>query len=206
MSLSADSTLITVDTTIVDDNELTVDTGTRHKPIITTIQEDLTPQRQGGWYAFQFRGLDLDGDVLQYAVPTLSQGSFDEQSNSSVKPYLDAIVSNGNITVGLVGNTSQVALEPGDDIQVLVSSTDLISQQQTLAWYDAQVTNYTTIQLAGNVKVLGNVGDYVSQTISSANAVIANISTTLGTLTVVNPAASTIFNNSFNLCVSLALP
>lgn len=183
MSLSADSTLVTVDTTIVDGNELTVDTGTRHKPIILTTQSELVSERQGGWYAFQFRGLDLDGDVLQYAVPTLSQGSFDEQSNSSVKPYIDAIVSNGNITVGLVGNTSQVSLEPGDDIQVLVPSTDLISQQQTLAWYDAQVTNYTTIQLAGNVKVLGNVGDYVSQTISSANAVIANISTTLGTLT-----------------------
>jgi hypothetical protein len=183
MGLSADSTLITVDTTIVDDNPLTVDTGTRHRPIITTIQEDLVPQRQGGWYAFQIKATDLDSDILQYVIPTLSQGSFDEQSNSSVKPYLDAVVSSGNITVGLVGNTSQAALEPGDDIQVLVTTTDPISQQPTLAWYDAQVTNYTTIRLAGNVKVLGNVGDYISQTISSANAIISNIATTIGTLT-----------------------
>lgn len=183
MSLSADSTLITVDTTIVDDNELTVDTGTRHKPIITTIQEDLTPQRQGGWYAFQMQAIDLDSDVLQYVIPTLSQGSFDEQSNSSVKPYLDAVVSSGNITIGLMDGTSQPSLEPGDDIQVLVTTTDPISQQPTLAWYDAQVTNYTTIRLAGNVKVLGNVGNYISQTISGANATIANIATTVGTLT-----------------------
>ena len=116
-------------------------------------------------------------------IPTLSQGSFDEQSNSSVKPYLDAVVTSGNITIGLTDGTSQPALEPGDDIQVLVTSTDPISQQPTLAWYDAQVTNYTTIRLAGNVKVLGNVGDYISQTISGANATIANIATTVGTLT-----------------------
>ena len=182
-SLSADSTLITADTTRVDGNDLTVDTGTRHKPIIITTQEDFVAQRQGGWYAFKLEAVDLDEDVLQYVIPTLSQGSFDEQSNSSVKPYLEAVVSNGNITVGLVGNTGQPNLVPGDNIQVLVTSTDPISEQQTLAWYDAQVTNYATIQLAGNVKVLGNVGDYISQSISSANATIANISTTVGTLT-----------------------
>jgi hypothetical protein len=182
-SLTADSTLVTADTTRVDGTDLTVDTGTRHKPIITTIQEDFVAQRQGGWYAFQLQAVDLDEDVLQYVIPTLSQGSFDEQSNSSAKPYLEAIVSSGNITVGLVDDTNQPALEPGDDIQVLVTSTDPISQQQTLAWYDAQVTNYTTIQLAGNIKVLGNIGDYISQSISGANATIANISTTEGTLT-----------------------
>ena len=183
MSLSADSTLVTADTTVVDGNELTVDTGTKHKPIITTTQEDFTAERQGGWYSFQLQAVDLDGDVLQYVIPTLTQGSFDEQSNSSVKPYLDAVVTNGNISIGLVGNTSQPALQPGDDIQVLVTSTDPISQQQTLAWYDATVSNYTTIQLAGNVKVLGNIGDYITQTISGANASIANIAPTLGTLT-----------------------
>ena len=183
MSLSADSTSITVDTTRVDGNDLTVDTGTRHKPIILTIQSELVPERQGGWYAFQFKALDLDGDVLQYSVPTLSQGSFDEQSNSSVKPYIDAVVSNGNISIGVVDNTSQPPLVSGDDIQVLVTSTDPISQQLTLAWYDATVTNYTTIQLAGNVRVQGNVGDFITQSISSANASIANVAPTLGTLT-----------------------
>jgi hypothetical protein len=183
MSLSADSTSITVDTTRVDGTSLTVDTGPRHKPIILTTQSELIPERQGGWYAFQFKALDLDGDVLQYTVPTLSQGSFDEQSNSSVKPYIDAVVSNGNISIGLVDNTSQPALISGDAIQVLVPSTDPISQQQTLAWYDATVTNYTTIQLAGNVRVQGNVGDFITQSISSANASIANVSPTSGTLT-----------------------
>lgn len=181
-SLTADSSLITADTTRIDGTSLTVDTGTRHKPIITTIQDDFTAQRQGSWYSFQLQAVDLDDDVLQYTIPSLSQGAFDEQSNSSVKPYLDAVVTNANISVGIVGNTSQPVLQSGDDIQVLVTSTDPISQQLTLAWYDAQVTNYTTIQLAGNVKVQGNIGDYITQSISSANATIANISPTLGTL------------------------
>ena len=182
-SLTADSTLETTDTTRVDGTSLTVDTGTRHKPIITTIQSDLSSERQGGWYAFQFKATDLDGDVLQYTVPTLSQGSFDEQQAPSTKPYVEAVVTNGNISVGLVGNTGQPALIPGDTIQVLVTSTDLISQQQTLAWHDATVSNYATIQLAGNVRVTGNVGDYITQSISGANASIANIAPTLGTLT-----------------------
>ena len=182
-TLSADSTLITADTTKVDGVTLTVDTGTRHKPIITTIQQDFSPERQGGWYSFQIQAVDLDNDVLQYAIPSLSQGSFDEQSNSSVKPYVDAVVSNGNISVGLVGNTNIPSLKPGDSIQALVTSTDLISQQQTLVWYDATVTNYTTLQLAGNIRVQGNIGDYISQSISGANASIANIAPTLGTLT-----------------------
>ena len=159
------------------------DTGTRHKPIITTVQSELSSERQGGWYAFQFKATDLDGDVLQYTVPTLSQGSFDEQQAPSTKPYVEAVVTNGNISVGLVGNTGQPALIPGDTIQVLVTSTDLISQQQTLAWHDATVSNYATIQLAGNVRVTGNVGDYITQSISGANASIANIAPTLGTLT-----------------------
>jgi hypothetical protein len=183
MTLSADSTLITADTTRVDGNDLTVDTGPRHDPIITTIQEDFAAQRQGGWYSFQLQAVDLDGDILQYTIPTLTQGSFDEQSNSSVKPYLEATVTNGNIFVGLIDNTSQPALVSGDDIQILVPSTDPISQQPTLAWYDAQVNNYTTVQLAGNVRVQGNIGDYISQSISGANASIANIAPTLGTLT-----------------------
>jgi hypothetical protein len=183
MTLSADSTLITADTNRVDGNDLTVDTGTKHKPIITTTQEDFTAERQGSWYSLQLQAVDLEGDILQYVIPTLTQGSFDEQSNSSVKPYLDAVVSNGNISIGLINNTSQTALVSGDNIQVLVTSTDLISQQSTLAWYDAQVNNYTTVQLAGNVQVQGNIGDYISQSISGANASIANIAPTLGTLT-----------------------
>ena len=183
-SLSADSTLITADTTRVDGNDLTVDTGTRHKPIIITTQEDFVAQRQGSWYALQLKAVDLDDDVLQYSIPTLSQGSFDEQLSPSTKPYLTAEVNNGNITVGLVGNTTIPTLAPADEIQVLISSTDPISQDQTLAWYDATVTNYTTIQLVGNTRVSGNIGDFVTQSISSANASIANISPTVGTLTV----------------------
>jgi hypothetical protein len=182
-TLTADSTLITSDTTRIDGTSLTVDTGPRHKPIITTTQEDLTAERQGGWYSFQLQAIDLDGDVLQYVIPTLSQGSFDEQSSPSAKPYIEATVANGNITVGLVDNTVYPALAPGDDIQVLVPATDPISQQQTLTWYDATVTNYSTIQLAGSTKVQGNIGDYITQAVNGANASIANIATTVGTLT-----------------------
>ena len=184
MSLTADSTILTVDTTRIDGGDLTVDTGPRHIPIIITNTSDIPRERQGGWFAYQIKAIDLDDDVLQYTIPTLSQGSFDEQSNSSVKPYVDAVVSNGNITIGVTNSTSIPPLASGDAIQVLVPTTDLLSQQPTLAWYDATVTNYTTLQLAGSVGVSGVMGNFVTQSISGANASIANIAPTLGTLTV----------------------
>ena len=184
ITLVADSTLLTSDTTRVDGTSLTIDTGPKHKPIIITTQANFASERQGGWYSFQIQAVDLDGDVLQYVIPTLSQGSFDEQSNSSVKPYIDAVVTNSNISIATVAVGSSIPfLSSGQAIQVLVTSTDPLSQQQTLAWHDATVTNYTTLQLAGNIRVQGNIGDYISQSISGANASIANIAPTLGTLT-----------------------
>jgi hypothetical protein len=183
-SLTGDGTVITVDTISVDGTRLTVDTGSRHEPIILTTQSDIKSERQGGWFSFQIQAIDLDGDVLQYVIPSLSQGSFDEQTivGNSV-PYVDAVVTDGNISVGVVDNTAIPPLSSGEIIQVLDSEIDPTSGQPTLVWYDGTVNNYTSLRLAGNTKVNGNVGDYISQSVSSANATIANISPTVATLT-----------------------
>ena len=176
---AADSTNLTVDLT-----NFTVDTGSRHVPIILTIQNDIPNSRQGSWFSLKIDAVDLDGDKLEYRIPSLTQGTFDEYTEFTGNTCVDAVVSNGNISIGLTDNTTLPALVQGDTIQVLVSTFIPELAQQTLVWYDADITNFSTIQLVGNVTINGNVGDYISQSVNSANASIANIAPTFGTLTV----------------------
>jgi len=184
-SLTADGTVITADATTVDGKRLTVDTGPRHFPIITTTQADFVPERQGGWFSQQITAIDLDGDVLQYVIPALDAGAFDEQVlvGNSV-PYVDAVVVNGNITVGTTSlvTPTTAPLTNGTQIQVLQIYTDPGTEQPTLTWYDATVNNYTTVELTGNTIVTGTAGSYITQSASGANATIANVSTTIGTI------------------------
>jgi hypothetical protein len=185
-SYGADSTRITADATIVSGNRLTADFGDRHTPIITTTQTDIVPERQGGWFAYQIQAIDLDEDVLQYTIPTLSQGSFDEQVlvGNSV-PYVDAQVTNGNIAVGVMSLSSPnlPGLLPGTEIQVLSDYTDPATEQTFPNWYDATVNSHTTVRLTGNAIISASVGKFITQAISNANATIINTSPTTGTIT-----------------------
>ena len=183
--LTDDSTLLTVDATTVNGKPLTVDTGARHFPIITTTQADFVPERQGGWFSQQIQAIDLDSDVLQYVIPTLDAGSFDEQNIVSEPSYIDAVVTNNSITVGTSSLvTPTIApLTNSTQIQVLQNYTDPDTEQTSLVWYNATVNNYTTVQLTGNTIVRGNVGNYITQASSGANATISNVSTTTGFMT-----------------------
>lgn len=182
VSITADGTVITVDTVSVDGAKLTVDTGNRHDPIIITTQADLPPERQGSWFAFQVQAIDLDDDTLQYVIPALDTGAFDAQTlvGNSI-PYVAAPVTNSNIYLGATSTSSTLPLLPqGTTIQVLKSYTDPASSQTTLAWYTANVTYYTTVQLTGNARISATPGQFITQTISGANATIGNVGITTG--------------------------
>lgn len=178
----ADSSLITADISIINGVKFTVDTGNKHNPIITTTQTDIEPYRQGSWFNYQIQAIDLDGDTLRYQIPNQSQGSFDEQSIIGQYPYAGGgFVSNSNITVGTTQLGSNVqAYVPGTDIQVLAPYTD--AGGTTYLWYNATVNNHVKIQLTGNAIIRANIGDYISQAASGANATVANISATTGNL------------------------
>ena len=206
-ALTADGTFITADITSIDGMGLTVDTGILHKPIIITTQASFPPERQGDWFATQIVAIDIDDDVLQYYIPPLISGAFDGDILYSGYPYLDAVVTNGNISVGVypksttttLGNTSrngtgtftsntvtadytQPNLISGQNIQVLQTYTNPTTEQPTLTWYSAVVNSYTTVVLSGNTIITGNAGQYLTQSISSANATISNVSQTTGTI------------------------
>lgn len=184
-STSADSTLLTVDTTIINGVKFTVDTGGRHNPIIISTQDDVPPQRQGSWFTFQVQAIDLDEDVLRYTIPSLSAGSFDQQTVIGQDPYIGrSIVTNGNISVAAwwPSNTTPY-LTSGDTIQVLAPYTDISSVQTSYVWYDATVNNHSSMRIVGNTIITANAGDFISQTIGTANATITNASITTGNIT-----------------------
>ena len=194
MSVTADSAkttanlvVITADTTIINGAKFTVDTGSRHNPIILTTQANVDVGRQGDWYTFKIDAIDLDGDVLSYTIPTLSQGSFDEQANViGQSTYVGrSFVVGGNISVGTIfGSNTVPYLKSGDSIQVLSPYTDLTTLQTTYLWYNASVNDHASMTITGNTIVVANVGEFITQPIDSANATIISKSTTTGTITI----------------------
>lgn len=62
-SLSADTTDITADNTFV-----TADVTPARNPIITNPQGSIGTVRNNNWFAYQFIGLDLDGDQVDYEL------------------------------------------------------------------------------------------------------------------------------------------
>lgn len=182
---TADSTLLTVDTTIINGVKFTVDTGGKHNPIIISTQDNVPPQRQGSWFTFKVDAIDLDQDVLNYSIPTLTAGAFDEQSIVGQYQYIGrSQVTNGTISVaGVFTNNNTPYLTNGDNIQVLSSYTDPASSQPSLVWYNATVTNQASMRIVGNTIITANVGDFISQTIGSANATVTNASVTTGNIT-----------------------
>ena len=59
-------------------SELLVSETNKHLPIILTSQADITAIRQDSYYAFQFKVLDLDDDVLKFSIPVSDDSGFDE--------------------------------------------------------------------------------------------------------------------------------
>jgi hypothetical protein len=179
----ADTTLIDADATKFSGNALTVDAGAKHTPIITSIPSDILPERQGSWFTFKISAVDLDDDVLYYDIPALSVGSFDQQDPSGY-PYVDAIVTNGNISIGTVSiGSSTPYLTNGTNIEVLSPYTDVTTTETYYTWYNATVNAHTTLRITGNTIVTGIVGTYITQTIGGANATIINVGVTTGTIT-----------------------
>lgn len=201
---TADSTQLTVDTTIINGVRFTVDTGSLHNPIIVSTQDNVPPQRQGSWFTFKIEALDLDQDILNYSIPTLTAGAFDEQTVIGQAPYIGrSAVTNGNISVATIfrGNSTPY-LVSGDDIQVLDSFTDVSSLQTSLVWYDATVNNHGSMRVVGNTIITANVGDFISQTIGSANAKVTNTSVTTGNITLGGALVAATIGIAGNLIVS----
>ena len=144
---TADSTLITVDATIANSVKLSVDTGSRHYPIILSTQSDIANIRQGDYFDFPVQALDLDEDILQYAVPSLSSGAFDEQTfvtpSDSIAYIADSLIS-GNLFTGVFPKTT--------------------------------IVNVSTLELPLGFNITANVGQYITQVGTTANArVTANV-------------------------------
>jgi len=71
-NLTADITDITVDNT-----DVTADVDNTRVPYLTTKAGDLGTYRHDNYFAYQFEGVDVDGDPLEYALTTGDPAAFD---------------------------------------------------------------------------------------------------------------------------------
>ena len=191
-SLTADHDDISVDLTLLGTGvPLTIDTGSLHKPIITTVQSDFVSVREGSFFSFNFQAIDLDGDEIIWAVPALSTGAYDEQT-SPLRDYIASRLSSGRLSRGIFPDVStvinsntntsvstldstQAFLEPGDIIKVLNTSD---------VWQLGTVSSSVTVRVTGNTIVTGAAGNWLTQASSAANATITDVSATTGTITI----------------------
>jgi len=173
-ALTADNDILTVDTGDLSTGEGLADVdGERHDPIIITTQEDLPPIRQGSYFSFNVDAIDIDGDVLQYSIPSSASGAFDEQS--LVGPSLPYVAATpvGTTLFGGANNLidpTTAGLFAGDNIKVFFNG----------GWYEASVDRGTTVRLFGTTIVSANVGNIVTQTGTAVNATVTGITVTSG--------------------------
>lgn len=139
---TVDSTRIRVDATEANGVSLSVDTGARHVPIILDSTDRIAAERQGSFFSYQVNAIDLDDDALQYSVPAFKSGAFDEQ------------VLAGNSLPYIAGVLTSGNLTEGvfPKISTVFSATEIIL-------------------FSGNV-ITANVGDYLTQSFSNANAIV----------------------------------
>lgn len=190
-SLTADHSDITVDLTLLGTGvPLTIDAGSLHNPIITTVQSDFVSLREGSFFSFEFNAVDLDGDTVNWAVPAISTGAFDEQS-SPLYNYIATGLSSGRLSAGIFPDVSSVTdantnvststldstqayLEPGDVVKVLNTSD---------VWQLGTISSSVTVRVTGNTIVNAAAGQWLTQTSSLANATVTSATATTGTIT-----------------------
>ena len=189
-SLTADHDDITADLTLLGTGvTLTIDTGNKHNPIITTVQSDFVSVREGSYFSFKFNAVDLDGDAIIWTVPALATGAFDEQT-SPLYDYVASQLTSGRLSAGIFPDISTVTdnllntststldytqayLEPGDTIKVLNASN---------VWQLGTVSSSVTVRITGNTIVTASAGNFLTQASSGANATITDVSATTGTI------------------------
>jgi len=189
-SLTADNDDLPVDTDSLDTGVgLTIDYGNKHNPIIITKQSDLPPVRQGAYFSFNIDAIDLDDDVLNYTVPALISGAFDEQVivGDSI-PYITDSITNGILSSGIYPRVvatnvfdiqfserdfTNVNFVEGDEVKVLGPGN---------FWYGATITDTAVIRLTGNTNLTAAPGNFITQVSSGANATINNVSITSGSM------------------------
>lgn len=193
-SLTADNDDLPVDTTTLESGVgLTIDYGNKHNPIIITSQANLIPVRQSSYFSFNVDAIDLDGEILNYSAPAIASGAFDEQTLVGEGTTYVASTVSANIlyagiypyassdTISTLDGFSQstrdftnINFEPNTEVKIIDSNNQ---------WRLANVTGVSIIRLTGNTIPNVNVGNYLIQDSSGANAIISNVSATTGTLT-----------------------
>lgn len=181
-ALTADNVELTVDTASLETGTgLSVDAGSKHPPIIFTQPEDFEPVRQGQHFSFKIDALDLDGDIINYSIPAAVAGSFDalELVGNGI-PYVASTPINNRLYQGIFPKATDGVLDYGNPQWNVGDQIKILSTNN--AWKTATITDSVTVRLSGNNIISANVGDFITQPSSGANAYITSVDRTVGTI------------------------
>lgn len=196
-SLTADNDDLPVDTTLLGTGvPLTIDAGSLHNPIIVTTQANLVPVRQGSYFSFQIEAIDIDGDDIDYSVPALVNGAYDEQAFSNISlsyPYVAGYVTNDTLSTGvfpkaLVSSTSAASFV-GNIANLQISSS---FSSATLTWSNVYAGVMTVTTLISGTLSLGQ--EVVANGIVTGTAISAFSNSSGGTGTYIVSAPQTLAN------------
>ena len=182
--ITADSTLISADTVVLyyDSNgnpvSLLVSTGAKHDPILITGTRTLPPQTQGTYLAYQFQAVgnvangktyDLDGDEVNFAIPSTVASGYDYLANASPSTiYVSQTPVAGFFTVS---SDSEEGL--GDD---LVPGVTVKFPNAGDAWTEGTINANVIVGFTGgNLLATVSIGDFITQPASGANATVSNV-------------------------------
>lgn len=175
---TADSTLYTIDATLTAGGaNLTVNPVSKHYPIITTLQTELIPARQSSYFSFNVDAIDLDGDVLQYTVPSTASGAFDEQvivGNSL--PYISSQLIGSNLFAGVYPFTTTATVNTIEYVLTDPSRVALVNNNIVKVlggdnlWHSATITNATTVRVVSDTQTTMQSSNLLTYSEDFANA------------------------------------
>ena len=161
--LTGDNTVDTVDMTT-----LTVDTDNKHTPIITTPTGFIPTTRQNSYYAFQFQGLDFDGDTLNYAISVSKSGAFDTAGVGFDDGYFDEDTT--TLPPGLVLDPVTGWLTG----QLGPQTADQTTYTFTVYCYKVNNPSYVSEAVLFELVVLGDINNTITWVTSSNLGTIDN--------------------------------
>lgn len=150
----------------------------KHYPIITTTQTDLVTVRQDSYFAFKFNALDLDEDVVKWAIPTIDGSAFDELGTGFDVSYFSAteltipggqIIATPTYTAsGSSGTTFNVSSTTGLYPGLLVTMASGLGGNRTIT----EVVDATTLTLS--TAPSGTPTDGATVTVTAATQLVLN--------------------------------
>lgn len=170
------------DINLINNTTLTTDVDNLHNPVLLTVQASLPTIRQESNFAFQFTGLDFDGDTINFGSTTGGSGGFDQA------PYDTVLFDQGDLAF-----PAGLSLDPATGwLTGKIGSINSNSQTYNFTIYCFKANNptYISIPISFSLTILGSINNDITWITDSNLGSIENGSISEFQLIASNPMVS----------------